>query len=630
MPGVDLRVRVDALGFAQLLVVKNAVAAANLALRRIKFGVTTKGLTLRRTPDGGSVAVDSAGNVVLVSSAPQMWDSTKLQTRMGLEIGDGELAVVPDQKMLTDPAVRYPLYIDPSYSTTQSLWTMINADAPSTSYWSDDFYRQDVRVGVVYGSGQGPWRTFFHFNIAPLARATVSRAWFAITLTHSASCAGEGHPVGLWHTKTLNPATAVTWNNSSGTTSWLGAGLDWQDGKANMDICGQGDKLMEFGLANGSVKAVVQEAVNGAMGPQEAIGLGLKVSDRNQSDTLYWKRFSHSSARLIVEYNTPPHAPIAVSTVPPTPCGTAAAPTPLRTATPTFSGVGYDPNSNNVSHDLELLAGETVRSTLSTGTAGSGTAVSWPAVPPGVLPTGAPSTVYSYRARTTDATLTGPYSARCYFTLDTLRPATPTVTSADFPGPAPVRSVGEAGRVTFARAAGDTDVAGFRYGFSQSSTTMWVAAGADGTATVPITLWPSSPGDTSNVSRPLYVRAVDRAGNASMLSPEWTLTARGRAVTAAPVRGDTNGDRRADLTAVVDQGFDRTTVWNLLSSPGGFHSATSAGTPRRPAACRRTGSGLPPATSAATGAPTSRCSARTPINRSGCSCCTPMAAVSPQ
>jgi hypothetical protein len=482
---------------------------------------------------------------------------------MGLEIGARELAVLPDATMLTDPSVRYPLYIDPSYSATRSLWTMVNADAASTSYWTDAFYREDVRVGTVYGTGDGPWRTFFHFNIAPLARATVSRSWFSITMTHTADCAEV--PVSLWHTSTLNSANAVTWNNSGGF--WLGgAALDTQWGKANKSACGQPAKLMEFGLANGSVRNVVQAAANG---PQEAVGFGLR--NPSEGTQLHWKRFNHTTARLITEYNTAPHAP-AVSTVPPTPCGTAAAPTPLGTATPAFSGVGHDPNADNVLNEVELLAGDTVIFSAASATVGSDSAVAWLAVPPGILATGATGTVYSYRARTRDATLYGPYSTRCYFTVDTVRPAPPSVTSTDYPGVVPVKSVGETGLVTFARAATDTDVAGFRYGFSQNATTMWVAADAAGSATVPVTLWPSSPGDTGDVSRVLFVRAVNRAGNASPLNPGWDLAARARSVTAAPVRGDVNGDRRADVSAIVDQGFDRTTVWNLLASPGGFHN----------------------------------------------------------
>ncbi|MFC0529383.1 RICIN domain-containing protein [Phytohabitans kaempferiae] len=589
LPGVDLRVTVNPVGFSQVLVVKDATAAANPALRRIRFGTSTRKLTLRAGVGGSSAAVDATGRAVFASGPPLMWDSTPEPPEatggasartadagpapdrrrvMGLEVNAGELVVVPDQRMLAAPDTRYPVYIDPSYSAAQYLWTLVNHDDPGISYWTDNFYREDVRVGTVYGSGDGPWRTFFQMNIARVARATVSRAWFSISMTHTANCADT--TVELWHTKLIDPATPVTWNNSG--AHWLrGAALDTRKGKANKSRCGQPPMLMEFGLSPDTITPVVQEAVSGANGPQEAIGFGLRIPSGNESTELYWKRFAPATARLNIEYNTPPEAPTSVSTVPPRPCGTAAAPTPLHTATPTFTAVGYDPNSDNVTNELEILSGEQVVTRLSSGTVGSGSAVRWSPVPAGTLPTDQPDAVFSYRARTRDAGLHGGYSERCWFTVDTDGPEPPVVTSQDYPGPTPVRSVGEAGTVTFAPGGAEADVAGYRYGFTQDVTTMWVAAGADGRATVPVTLWPEYESDTGDVHRTLYVRAVDRAGNNSGLSEGYELVARGRTVTDPPISADVNGDRRADVTALVDHGHGQTAVWNLLSAPSGFH-----------------------------------------------------------
>jgi hypothetical protein len=257
-----------------------------------------------------------------------------------------------------------------------------------------------------------------------------------------------------------------------------------------------------------------------------------------------------------------------VSTVPPTRCGTAAAPTALNTATPTFSGVGFDPNADNVSSQLQLLEGGVEVGSVLAGTVSSGAAFSWPAVSPGVLPTDAPSRVFSYRARTGDsAGLFGPYTGQCYFTVDTGRPQQPAISSADFPDGLAGKAVGETGTVTLTASTSDSDIAGFRYGFSPEQLSMWIAGS---TVSAPLTLWPPTPGDTSDVERTLYVRAVDRAGNTSPLR-QWSLRAKGRAVTAPPVAGDANGDRRADLAVAFDQGNGRTAIWNLLSSPGGFH-----------------------------------------------------------
>ncbi|MEV4758245.1 RICIN domain-containing protein [Micromonospora sp. NPDC049559] len=597
LPGVDLVVRVNAVGFSQLLVVKNAAAAANPALRRIRFGLGTQGLALRRTDDGGSVAVDDRGEVVFHSGAPAMWESAAdgsdtaadgtapsgtaaarvagtgtttadvepRRREMRLEIGAGELAVVPDQELLTAPDVRYPLYLDPSYSGVQYRWTMVNSAKKDTSYWTDDYYREDARVGKVYGSSDGPWRTFFQVKVAGLARSTVSRAWFSITMTHTGSCSATS--VELWHTATIDPASALTWNNSG--SKWLdGKALDTQSGKANKSACAQPPMLMEFGAGNDAVKNVVQQAVSGTAGPQEAVAFGLRIPSASEGDQNYWKRFDEATARLNVEYNTPPLAPTGVSTVPGTPCGTATAPTVLNTPNPVLGGSGYDPNGDNITNELEVLSGETVLTTLTSGTVGSGTAVRW-TVPGGVLPSDEPNAVFSYRARTRDGGLAGGYGPRCYFTVDAAAPAPPTISSTDFPGTTPVRAVGEPGTVTLTRSAANTDVTGFRYGFSSDNTSMYIPVRADGTASVPITLWPDTPGDTGNVTRTLYARTVDRAGNASSLSAGWTLTASGRTVGTPGVRGDVNGDRRADFAALVDQGNSRTTAWNFTTGAAG-------------------------------------------------------------
>ncbi|MFI7426744.1 RICIN domain-containing protein [Micromonospora sp. NPDC049836] len=582
LPGVDLRVTVHPVGFSEVLVVHDATAARNPALRRIRFTTGTRGLTLRTGPDGGSSAVDLQGRAVFTSGTPMMWDTPPAAPAAGgvsgaalreprrwamrTELGRGELAVLPDPARLAGPDLHYPLYLDPSFSATQYQWTLVNKASPGTSYWTDDFYRKDVRVGKVYGSSDGPWRSFFEMNVARLARATISRAWFSITMTHTGSCAATS--VELWHTRTIDPAVALTWTNSG--TAWLdGKALDTRSGKANNSACGQPPLLMEFGLGNDSVKTLVQQTVGGTA-PQEALGFGLRIPSASEGDQNYWKRFDKATARLIVEYNNAPSAPTGVTTVPPSPCGTAAAPTPLTTTTPSLTGVGYDPNGDNVSNALEILSGDAVLTTIGSGTVASGTAVPWPPVPAGVLPGDQPDTVFSYRARTSDSgLLAGAYSARCYFTVDTARPGAPTTSSTDFPAGSVGRSVGELGSVTFTRNAADADVTGFRYGFSPDSTTMWVAVGADGSATVPVTLWPSIAGDIGDVRRTLYARAVDRAGNSSGLTAGWDLVARGRAVSAPPVDGDTNGDRRADVTAVVDQGYGRTTVWNVLNASAG-------------------------------------------------------------
>ncbi|MEJ3746049.1 hypothetical protein WEI85_22495 [Actinomycetes bacterium KLBMP 9797] len=75
LPGVDLRVTAQALGFSEVLVVRTREAAANPKLAEIKFGLSTNGVTARKAEGGGLVARDAKGDEVFSSPAPLMWDS---------------------------------------------------------------------------------------------------------------------------------------------------------------------------------------------------------------------------------------------------------------------------------------------------------------------------------------------------------------------------------------------------------------------------------------------------------------------------------------------------------------------------------------------------------------------------
>lgn len=565
LPGVDLRVRADADGFSQLLVVKNAAAAANPALAAIKYGTSTEGLTVVANASGSTTAVDDTGQVVFDSGTPSMWESERQdaktgltvsprQRAMGVTVKPGELDIVPDHQLLTAADTTFPVYLDPSYNALQNRWTYVNGEDTGESYWTSKDPNR-AKVGEVYGSTTGRYRSFFQMATGPLGGSTVSSATFNITMDHSANCAAT--PVELWRTKPIDPATPLTWANSS--SNWLSL-MDTKSATANEASCPKPDAPMRYSSA--ALTAAVQAI---ATADTDVITFGLRVPSAHETDQMYWTYFYPSTASITVVYNTPPRAPANVTTVPATPCGTEAAPTPLNTSTPSFSAVLSDPDADNVSAALEILSGDTVLKTLTVPPIGSGAAFSWPQLASGVLPEDQPGTVFNYRARAKDAALTGPDSTRCYFTVDEVRPGPASITSTDFPDGTAVRSVGETGTVTFTKTAADTDVAGYRFGFQQDRVTMWVAAEADGHATIPVTLWPDTPGGTLGIGRSLYVRAVDRAGNSSLDATSRAITAKPRTVTTAPVAGDANGDGKADIAAVFDQGDGRTAAWNFTS-----------------------------------------------------------------
>ncbi|MEU6402194.1 hypothetical protein [Streptomyces sp. NPDC046985] len=210
--GVDLTVTVDAQGgFSEVLVVKNASAAANPALKRLTLATHTRGVTVSSDHAGNITAADRAGHPVFSAPAPQMWDSTpthitanaavrdpitgrRTDRASGLPVassaqGPGKgahhaaiaaeatskaITLTPSAPLLTGAKTVYPVYIDPfiapSAPSFRQAWTQTNSYYHASSYWkSSDLLRvgyQDwdspvftarsfVQIGVpsqIYGS----------------------------------------------------------------------------------------------------------------------------------------------------------------------------------------------------------------------------------------------------------------------------------------------------------------------------------------------------------------------------------------------------------------------------------------------------------------------------------------------
>ena len=277
--------------------------------------------------------------------------------------------------------------------------------------------------------------------------------------------------------------------------------------------------------------------------------------------------------------NLPPAAPAQLTTYPATACGSATHPTLLSAsvANASFTARLTDPDGNNLAAHLEIRNasdGTLVHGPVTSATVPSGSPVAWPAVPSGVL--ASDGTLYSYRARAQDSKgAYGPYTDDCYFSVDTIRPGAPTITSTDYPEGAAGIDAGTVGLVTITPAPDDTDIAGYQYGFDDT-VSLWAPADATGTATIPITLWgdPDFPG--WGASADLWVTAVDRAGNRQLggASGPHTLYANDTGATVADRRGDINGDGRADVAIPLDMGQGRTAVWTFISAGSGFHPPT--------------------------------------------------------
>ncbi len=585
-PGIDLQVTAEpAGGFRQLLIVRDRTAAKDPSLDRLRIATSGSGLTLRKQADGTLTAVDTAGTAVFAADRPVMWASPARDRMTGMlatdvagsvlspvvatspmatEVSPDAVVITPQQAVLDDPATAFPVYIDPTPVTiTRSDWTHVSKDFPNQSYWSTD--RADgAKVGY---SGDVTYRSYFLFGIGSLAGKDIVTAKVNTILDHSYQC-GTSTDVDLYQTADISRSASVTWNNSVVTTNkWL-AKLDTSAGHANTS-CGEPDAPIEF--ASTALTTLVKNAAGAA---KQQLTFGLRAP--SETTTSQWKKFYADGAKaptLYVEYNTAPAMPSDLNTWPVSTCRPGSGNPDRWPATddnPVFTAALSDADANNLTAELliEKVDGTDVHTSTSAAVP-SGAPVTWPAVPDGKL---LPNIVYSYTARAKDTT--GAYSLntpKCYFVVDATPPQTPAITVPDPEDVIP----GQVASVSVTPGAADTDVAGYRYGYDAADVLdNWVPAAANGSATIPVTLWD---GCTDSfcppVERSLFLVAVDRAGNSSEVpDTEPAVVVAGGSNTATPVGkvNDVNGDGRADVTAMLDMGGGNAAAWTFTNTTTGY------------------------------------------------------------
>ncbi len=431
-----------------------------------------------------------------------------------------------------------------SYATGPSAWTTVNKLKPDKSYWDENL--DAVRVGAIDG---GVHRSLFRFDTQQLAGARILSAAVYLTVDRTGSC--DETPVQLWHTRAIDPATPLTWRNS--TQHWkakLAAG--------SAQACGEYDAPMEFDTEQ--LRQVLQQTADERAG---SVSFGLRAPQEH--NPAQGKAIVPKSVFIAVHYNNKPNAPTVITSYP-HPCGTADAPTVMPPPRQ-FSGSAKDPDNDGVTTTLEIFdsAGAPVH-TSDVGPISSGSAFSWPELPEGVLKHGE---AYRYRAKSSDGTATGPYSPECWFLVDAVAPGKPRISSTDYPNGEPAIPAGTTGTITLSPSHEDDDVYGYQFGRQQDTAVTFAKADVDGRAVIPMTL----PRDLLSSSF-FYARAVDRAGNVSAYNNRWDLAALDPATPQPHVRGDFTGDGRADVTFLQRHDFGRMSVWNVTARDGGFHIGT--------------------------------------------------------
>lgn len=556
LSGVDLRITVDANGFSEVLVVRDRQAAANPALRGLRFPTSTKGLVLRPGRDGVTEAVDEkqpdpatahgANQPVFTSSAPRMWDATgapgvKTTSRPGAvremraELKGSDLVVTPDlDALLADPATKFPVFIDPGYTSTRHSWSFVDSATPGTSYYN---VAQDAEIGSA-NNGANRRRSFFNMRLDGLSGQNVVSATWNLQQTWSGSC--DPRPFEVYRTNWMTSSWTWAYQETPSNVVWTNTYGGFKPLVATVDSA----KGHSAACPAGPVPVDVTSAVRFAVGEGwTSVSFGVRTPAAHENDATYHKKFDNNPT-MSVTYGAVP-AVSAPSTVPATSCLTGTGRPAIASLTPTLRATVTSSSGGDVRARFawQRVDGTAVGEvTTEPGASGSVLAT---AVPAGQLTEG---TAYAWRVRGVNAVGEGAWGPWCEFVADGGAPGVPFVSSSQYPADGNWHGgSGQAGTFTFTPAAGTGDLAGFVYSLDTDTTSTTLAA--TGTATV--TLTPSQEG-----ARTLTVRAKDRAGHLS--APNTYRFNVGRAGLAQPQPG-TTAVKRMKIAVTSRPGYTRAT-----------------------------------------------------------------------
>lgn len=451
LPGVDLQITAHADDYSEVLIVHDATAAANPALKSIKLRTASNSLSLAADHNGLS-AHDATGNEVLHGSAPIMWDST-----VAPEIGPApsatapgsghvsaigmtqsatstppvssqstsDLTLTPDPAALTGPGVVYPLYIDPQMSGRVTNTLVVSNGAPSERIWNTPSFPMQVGYcgDASHCNNIGTARSYFQMDTTPLLKrngyaAAIHSAYFYATQYHQYSrCTSE--PVEL-HEAGATINSGMGWPGPLGgliSTAWSNAS----------DTCSTSPPA----AVRFDASSAAAEATNNDWG---SIVLALKA--QNEGDGAQWKTFYASDAHFDVTFTFKPNAPTGLHLAHAVNCN--GMPT-TPDAKPTMYATATDNNASPLPLGLTFEvwnrdATQSIQSTQNMVEIGSGSEGTWTA------DSALPENQYAYRVKATNLPMDGadwlPSDWSTWYSFIARTgpfDETPTATSFDFP-----------------------------------------------------------------------------------------------------------------------------------------------------------------------------------------------------
>ncbi|WP_329266873.1 DNRLRE domain-containing protein [Streptomyces sp. NBC_01451] len=538
--GQTLTVSALAQGFSQNVILDQAPDSAV----SYRIPLHLDGLTLSQADSGHLLLKDDGGRLVAEAPAPMMWDSSRNdssgesdhQARVTTEVetasdGTQTLVLTPDADFLADPALTYPVTVDPTSTLAVTTDTWIQ----TPTYPDSQVSSTELKSGT-YNAGTDKARSYLKFDVSKFAGKHITDTNFALYSYYSSTCSREGAGTTVRRITSTWSSTSLTWEtrpSSSGT------------GAVNNLVPRGYSSDCPAAWSNWDIDTIVQAWADGAT------NYGLMVYGTSETDSTTWRRFRSAN------YTTTGYAPkltVTYNSYPAKPSSTAIAPSQVNaysgyryvtSLTPTLSAKVTDPDGSSTKGQFEITADPTYADTTYsyTGTSASvasGSTAKLTVPSASALPA---AKHLRYRVRAYDGTDYGSWTGYTTFTMNTDKPGPATVSCATYAQNGWTAKASSAVSCTLNTTS--TDGAGFQWGLDDSSLPNKKLDTTDGTG-----------GDAQTISinpadgwHTLYARTIDAGGNLSTATTAYSfgVSADGGGI-LSPADGDTTA-RRLTLAA---------------------------------------------------------------------------------
>ncbi|XVQ88410.1 DNRLRE domain-containing protein [Microbispora siamensis] len=428
VPGGDLTVTALPNGFSHSIVLRSRPAEP----LEITLPVATKGLNLSEASDNGLNLQDSAGNLLGSAPAPRMWDTTTdprsgepvhqaaIDTTIKRTAQGTVMVLKPDARFLSDPAVRYPVTIDPTSTLTVETDTWVQTDFPDSQRGSTE-----LKAGTYDGTHVA--RSYLKFrHVDDLRGTTIVDTDLRLWTFWSSVCVDPSAGVQARRITSAWDPDTIKYGSEPATTATGAVTTKTAYGAAN---CPQ--DFMHW-----DTDAIVQAWADG----QPNYGIQLRGADEKDAST--WRRYYSSNYVSGAQGEKEPALSVTFTYKLNTPSGLDVAPrassdpavSTVASLTPTLSAKASDPAGKPLDYTFEVTAagnGDVVATGGPKGVA-SGATATWK-VPAGVLRN--PGS-YRFRVRAMSQTGASDWSPRAAFATDV--PAVPASLATGLSDPSAV------------------------------------------------------------------------------------------------------------------------------------------------------------------------------------------------